>query len=97
MGKNEVEVEYISQLARVELSEKEELSLKKDFQGILEYINQIQSVSELIDASTDTTTGELRNIYREDIPVKDPSSKEVVGLFPKTEQGYLVVKKVLEQ
>ena len=97
MGKNEVEIEHISQLARLELSKEEELSLKKDFQGILEYINQIQSVTEFIDATTDTTTGELRNIYREDTPVKDHSSREVVGLFPKTEQGYLVVKKVLEQ
>lgn len=97
MRKGKKEIEHISQLARIELSQKERASLELDFKSILGYIDQIKSVSEFIDATTDTTTGELRNVYREDIPTDSTSSKEVVRLFPKSEQGYLVVKKVLEQ
>ena len=91
------DIEHLSQLTRIELSSKEKEVLEKDFESILDHINQIKSVSEFIDATTDTATGDVRSVFREDDAKKELSADKVVSLFPKTEEGYLVVKKVLEQ
>lgn len=91
------QVKHISQLSRIELSEEEKEGLGSDFKKIIEYIDKIKSVSGLIDATTDTSVGELRNVTRDDTPGAVFSSKEITGLFPKSKDGYLAVKKVLEQ
>lgn len=90
------DIKHMSQLARMELSSDEESLLDEDAKKIIGYIDKIKEVTEFVDATDDTTVGELRNVTREDVTGSDFSPEKVVNLFPKSESGYLVVKKVLE-
>ncbi|MFP4022602.1 MAG: Asp-tRNA(Asn)/Glu-tRNA(Gln) amidotransferase subunit GatC [Candidatus Paceibacterota bacterium] len=91
------EVKKMAQLARVEISQKEEKGLENDFQKVLNYVGQIQEVSEFIDASSDTAAGEHRNVTRSD--ERDPSDDKdgIIKQFPEKQKGYLAVKRILEQ
>ncbi len=91
------EIKHVAELSRIELTPEEEIALEADFKKILSYIDQIQEVSGFVDATTDTTVGELRNVTRNDKAEDVLPSKEVTELFPKIESGYLAVKKVLQQ
>ncbi len=91
------EVKHISELSRIELSSEEERGLESDFKKIISYIDKIKVVSESIDAATDTTVGEVRNVSRIDEPGDVFRTESLTRLFPKERDGYLAVKKVLEQ
>ena len=91
------EVKHMTQLARMNLSSEENTLFENEFKKIIDYISQIQGVSDFIDASTDTKVGEVYNVTREDTPLFDSSREEIIGLFPKKQNDYLSVKKVIEQ
>lgn len=90
------EIKHMSQLARMELSSEEEILLDEDAKKIIGYIDKIKGVTDFVDATSDTSVGELRNVTREDLISSNFSVEKLVDLFPKSENGYLIVKKVLE-
>jgi aspartyl-tRNA(Asn)/glutamyl-tRNA(Gln) amidotransferase subunit C len=90
------EIKHMSQLARMELSSEEEVQFDTDAKKIIGYIDKIKGVTSFVDATADTSVGELRNITREDLISSDFSADRLINLFPKSENNYLIVKKVLE-
>lgn len=90
------EIKKLAQLSRITVSEQEVNSLAKEIESILNYVSDVQKVTS---GKTTTKAGVLRNVMRED------GKPHTSGLYtdallkemPKTEKGYLKVKKILVQ
>ena len=87
-------VEKLAQLARIEISAKEKEELLKDLQGILGYIDQVQSVS--VDMG-EREAGEVRNVMREDVDPHEAGmyTEKILASAPASENGYVKVKQIL--
>ena len=93
------EIQNLAELARLQLSEEETISLQKDISNILDYVGQISSVSG------DSGMGEkgvTRNIMRNDTPraAEDTFSntrEQLLEALPKREGDYNVVRKIIQK
>lgn len=83
----------LSELAKIEVKEEEIEGLKKDFESILGYINQIESVS-VGDVNPALST---QNVAREDVVKNSPEMyrEDILNSAPNTENGFIKVKKIL--
>lgn len=84
----------MADLARISLGEDEKESLRKDIDGILEYVGQIKEASI---SSVESWEPAVHNVMREDIPTRVPGeyTEALVSAAPKHEKGYIKVKKIL--
>lgn len=90
------DVEKLSELARIELSEGEKESMLADMQAILGYVKQIE---DLKIEDTKMQYGSY-NVWRDDLPRETNSNKSfspelLVKQFPDSGDGFLKVKKIL--
>lgn len=87
-------IEKLATLSRVALSPTEVEKMTTDIESILGYVSEIQQVSgqEIV-----SEAGPLRNVMRADVVTNERGHyKEVlVAAMPKSENGYLKVKKIL--
>ena len=84
-------MENLAELARIELSDEEKKSLLKDFDNILAYVGQIETLQ--IDAQEEH---QVFNVWREDELIKREFSRElIIKQFPDSQDGFLKVKKIL--
>ena len=83
----------LSELAKIEIKEGEIEGFKKDFESILGYIKQIESVN-LGDVEPAYLT---ENVTREDMVKNSPSDfrDALLDSAPNTENGFIKVKKIL--
>ncbi|MDQ5901333.1 MAG: aspartyl-tRNA(Asn)/glutamyl-tRNA(Gln) amidotransferase subunit [Patescibacteria group bacterium] len=83
----------LGELAKIEIKPEEIESFKKDFESILGYIKQIESV-DVGDVSPSYLT---ENIAREDVSKNTPGefSSDLLSSAPNTENGFIKVKKIL--
>ncbi len=89
------EVKKIANLARLELTDKEEKSLGKDISGILDYIDQLREVNTEGVKETAQVTG-LSNVLREDkVENWNEAEKESALKQAPLEDGQIKVKRVL--
>jgi len=92
------DIRNLATLARLKLSPKEEESLQKDISSILEYVGQ---VSEVPMPERKEDAGVLHNVMRADVVREDGTlaGKEaaLVAAFPKSEQNYNVVRKIIQK
>ena len=91
------DIEHLSHLARIELTGDEERELEGDVGEVLEYVKNVQNISAFIDATTDTSVGDVVNVTREDKINDRFSTERITELVPGSQDGYLLVKKVLKQ
>jgi aspartyl-tRNA(Asn)/glutamyl-tRNA(Gln) amidotransferase subunit C len=92
---NKKTLEYLAELARIELNPREEEKLLKDLQKILDYFEELKTLDTknsgpIIDA------GGLKNVFREDEESKNPNRGAGVEAFPETQNGYLKIPPVFE-
>lgn len=86
------DVENLAELARIELSNEEKVTILKDMEGILDYIKVIEQVK--LDGVVPAY--DLNNVWREDKLEPREFSKELItGQFPDNMNGFLKVKKIL--
>lgn len=90
------EVEKLAELSRIEITDAEKETFAEEIESILSYISEIQKVSSDVSESPGLP---LVNVMRDD---KDPHesgaySEALLEAMPKSEKGYLKVKKILEQ
>jgi len=94
------DVENLSILARIELTEEEKKDLLADMGSILGYVKQIEEVK----VPDVTPEYNLRNVWREDSPRLSQAgqdragefSKElIIEQFPDKQDNFLKVKKIL--
>jgi aspartyl/glutamyl-tRNA(Asn/Gln) amidotransferase C subunit len=104
------DIEKLSKLARIELTEGEKQTYLKDISAILGYVDQIKGVlagqetsplrltEDLIAPRTSFVSG-LKNVMRADDNGNETgvNTTALVAEFPRKESNYLKVKKILEQ
>lgn len=90
------EMKKLSTLSRIEFSDDELESMRGDMESILEYIDQLNEVEVDSDRSSASAT-ERTNVMREDV-VTTPAGEytdKILDSAPKTKDGYIEVKKIL--
>jgi|SRR3989344_3990216 len=88
------EVLNLAALARLKLGEGEVESLQKDISNILEYVGQVSAVS----VKSEQGSTLLKNVMREDVPAATLGKREeLIKAFPKEENGYNVVRKIIQK
>ena len=87
------DIKKLGELAKIEINETEAEGFKKDFESILGYIKQIESV-DLGDVSPVYQT---ENVTRGDVAKNTPGefSDDLLSSAPNTENGFIKVKKIL--
>ncbi len=87
------DIQKLGELAKIEIKPEEAEGFKKDFESILGYINQIESV----DVSDVKETFSTKNVLQEDIAKNKTGefSAELLSSAPNTENGFIKVKKIL--
>ncbi|BDP41898.1 glutamyl-tRNA(Gln) amidotransferase subunit C [Deinococcus aetherius] len=90
------QVEYLAQLARLELTHEERGAMREDLNHILGYFEQLSEVD---------TTGveemqrpvDLVNVLREDVPGERFAPEVVAALAPEMQDGFVRVPRTVEQ
>jgi aspartyl/glutamyl-tRNA(Asn/Gln) amidotransferase C subunit len=87
------DIEKLSELSRLSISESEKESMRKDINSILGYVGAIQEISD----KAPVVTPVLQNVMREDEVTTPPGSytERLLKEAPETKDGYVVVKKIL--
>ncbi|KKR88928.1 MAG: Aspartyl/glutamyl-tRNA(Asn/Gln) amidotransferase subunit C [Candidatus Wolfebacteria bacterium GW2011_GWA2_42_10] len=91
-------LEYLAELARIELDEKKEKKMIKDLEEILDYFEEIKNVDTSKIASA-LSGAETVNVIRKDETLnKDLCEKreKLTSVFPEKENGFLKVPGVFE-
>ncbi len=88
------DIEHLSNLARIRVSEAEQDVLREDLEEILEYVSQIKSVAADLPLPE---AGELCNVLREDINPYEARTftEDILRAAPSREGDRFVVKKIL--
>jgi aspartyl-tRNA(Asn)/glutamyl-tRNA(Gln) amidotransferase subunit C len=96
------EIKKLADLARIDLPDAEIAELVGEIDSILEYVGQIKSITTEKDAKPPPLVvrgglGGVMNVMREDQNPTEPEThnKELIAEFPKSENNYLKVKKIL--
>ena len=88
----EKDLDSLSALARITVSEDEKSEMLTSIQSILGYISEINSVSGELVSEKST----VRNVMREDVVTEGGDARRVLANAPRTQDGFFVVPKVVE-
>lgn len=88
-------VARIASLARIRLTEDEQNTMTKEFQGILSWVDQLQEVNT-DDVPPLTSVVEITLPLREDKVTDGGYPEDVLANAPKQAAGFFVVPKVIE-
>ena len=92
------EIKKLADLARIEIGDKEQEELALEIDAILGYVKSIQGFHPEANLSKgNIDEGSVVNIMRadENPTASETYSKELIAEFPKSENNYLKVKKIL--
>ncbi len=86
---------HIAKLARIDLSEDEIDLYSEQLSEIITHFDALSSVdTEGVEPTAQTLP--LRNVFAEDVSRPSMTQDDVLALAPRTEDGYLRVRAVLE-
>lgn len=90
------QVEHISKLAKLDLSDEEIVRFQKQLSSILKYVELLNEVDTENVEPTAQTTG-LKNVVREDKPSEEQclTQEEVLSNAPQRQDGFIKTKAVL--
>lgn len=91
------EIDNLANLSRIKLTDEDKISFVKEFDSILNYIDQLKNVKVNID--TEARVGAVKNITREDM-VKSTSIEDrerMLHEVPDREGDFVAVKKIISQ
>ena len=88
------EVEYVAQLARLELTEPEKTLFGEQLSQILTYVGQLQEVSTEVIPPTASVV-EQESVWREDVPREGLSQEQALSNAPEASEGFFVVPKII--
>lgn len=95
MSISKKEVEYIANLARLELSEEEVEHFQGQLEDVLGYIDKLKSV-DVSGISLEAAVLDTKNVVRADEAGRPISVEKILEQAPKREAGFFVVPKVIE-
>jgi len=88
-------INKIAKLSRIKLEEKEAVSLIRDLNSILDWVDQLNEVNtEKVEPLSNISLSNLPK--REDISENKNDSKEILSNAPDKLEGYFAVPKVVE-
>ncbi|KPL15908.1 MAG: glutamyl-tRNA amidotransferase [Bacteroides sp. SM23_62] len=88
------DVEYLADLAKLKLSEREKRKFQKELEKIIRYIDQLKEVdTEKIPPTSHVIP--MENVLREDKILTSLSQDEALANAPEKEDGYFKVPKVI--
>ena len=91
----EIDVDYVANLARIELSEQEKEKFKSQFSDILKYFDKLNEVD--VEGVEPTAHAFPRhNVWDEDEPRPGFSAEEALSNAPARRQDQIVVPRVIE-
>lgn len=94
MSVSKKDVEYVAELARLTFNEEEKESLAEDLNQILNYVDQLSMIdTDHIEIVVNPYY--IENVYREDQVEPSMPIKDVLKNAPETEEGYVVVPKII--
>ena len=93
---NKPDIEYLTALARMELSAEEKASLEKDLSAVIGYMNVLSKIDTEGVEPMEHVLG-LSNVMRPDKPVPSSDRELLLGCAPSTEDGYYDVPIAVEQ
>jgi aspartyl-tRNA(Asn)/glutamyl-tRNA(Gln) amidotransferase subunit C len=90
------DIDYLTKLARMELSTEEKVSLENDLEAIIGYMNLLSTIDTDGVAPMEHVLG-LTNIMRADEPVPSFDRAALLACAPKSDDGYYNVPLTVEQ
>ena len=89
------DIEKLAKLARIKLDEEEKARLLKEIDPILNYVAQVQEVSNKGDSTK--KAGNVKNVMREDETLNKTGqfTDALIADMPESKDGFLKVKKIL--
>ena len=94
-GGKEIDVEYVSKLARIELTEEESRKLGEQLDEILKYFRKLDTV-DVTNVEPTAHAFPVFNVWQEDEAVSGFSVKEALRNAPEARDNQVVVPKVVE-
>jgi aspartyl-tRNA(Asn)/glutamyl-tRNA(Gln) amidotransferase subunit C len=92
---NKKNLQNLTELARLELQEREAEKLLQDLQKILDHFNELQELdTDKVEA--ELAVDETRKIFRDDDERKDTNLGQGKESFPTEEGGFLAIPPVFE-
>jgi aspartyl-tRNA(Asn)/glutamyl-tRNA(Gln) amidotransferase subunit C len=96
MALNEKDVEYVANLARLDLSPEEKALFTRQLAHILEYIHKLNEL-ETDEVPPTSHVLSLNNVFREDVVSPSTPPGEMLTSAPEQESGHYKVPKIIEE
>jgi aspartyl-tRNA(Asn)/glutamyl-tRNA(Gln) amidotransferase subunit C len=94
--KSSMDIDYVANLARIELSSEEREKFQGQLGDVLQYFEKLQEVN--VDGVTPTAHAFPRfNVWDEDEPVAGFSTEEALQNAPRSRNDQVIVPKVVEE
>lgn len=90
-----IDIDYLANLARIELSEKESQELKLRLGTIIKYLEKLNSV-DMSNVEATAHTLPSYNVWEEDEPIVPFSPEQALMNAPKSKDNQIVVPKTVE-
>lgn len=96
---NDIDIENLASLARIEMSNEEKEEIRKDLESIVAYVKKVQEVS--VDSNSENNVGKKHNVVRDDENPHESGAytKDLMDNAPRTKEvdgeEYIVVKNIL--
>lgn len=95
---NKDDVKHLGNLARIELTEAEADNFAGEISAIVSYVGVVQDIISNENEDTTSKVGARFNVFRKDVVTNEQDSytEDILAEMPKTQDRYLVVKKILK-
>jgi aspartyl-tRNA(Asn)/glutamyl-tRNA(Gln) amidotransferase subunit C len=95
MSQSDLDVRYVANLARIDLSDEEVIKFQDQLSHVLAYVEQLKSIDVSgVDAAAHAHP--VYNVFREDEPLPSLEKSAVLANAPHTANGLIMVTKVVE-
>lgn len=95
MSAPELDVRYVAQLARIELSDEEVATFQGQLSQVLEYVQALQKV-DVSGVDPTAHANPVYNVFRADEPRDAFTTEEALANAPRKANGLFIVPKVVE-
>ena len=88
-------IDYVAALAKLDLSQAERESAKKDLGNILEYM-EVMNELDTENMEPMSHAFPLKNVFREDVVTNGPDRENLLANAPEQKDGCFIVPKTVE-
>ena len=93
MGKSSINLDHLTQLAKITLNKKEKASLVRQLEETVSHVKVLQELDTQTVPATSQVTG-LKNVYRRDKAKRGLKQNEVLANASAHKKGFFVIPRV---